>query len=103
VYEVIADDHRRARERLEGLPGVTDVQMFGERAHVRVTGGPSRRDGVEPEADVAADTGDGVAAWLREALEADRLRVESVRQVAASLEDVFIARLTGEASKNVGS
>src|SRR6184192_2247135 len=38
LYEVIVSDHRRAQAVLARVPGVTDVQMFGERAHVRVAG-----------------------------------------------------------------
>src|SRR6476469_1680270 len=34
MFEVIAADRRRAAELLRQVPGVTDVQMFGERAHV---------------------------------------------------------------------
>src|SRR5947207_4479018 len=34
LFEVIVGDHRRAPEVLKQIPGVTDVQMFGERAHV---------------------------------------------------------------------
>ena len=56
--------------------GVADVQLFGERAHVRVEAGAP-----------LADPGDGAA--LKQA----GLDVESVRRVPASLEDVFIARI----------
>src|SRR5688572_3312333 len=35
VMEVIAADRDRATETLDRLPGVVDVQLFGERAHVR--------------------------------------------------------------------
>ena len=37
LFEVIAADHRRAAEMLTRIPGVAGVQMFGERAHVRLT------------------------------------------------------------------
>src|SRR4029079_9078287 len=36
VIEVIAADRDRATQALERLPGVVDVQLFGERAHVRL-------------------------------------------------------------------
>src|SRR5207249_138621 len=36
LYEVIAREHRRAADVLRKLAGVEDVQMFGERAHVRL-------------------------------------------------------------------
>src|SRR5438034_639698 len=38
LYEVIVSEHRRAPAVLARLSGVRDVQMFGERAHVRMTG-----------------------------------------------------------------
>jgi ABC-2 type transport system ATP-binding protein len=76
LFEVIVGDHRRAPEILKQIPGVTDVQMFGERAHVLM----DRAD------EKAADL---LAAHLAQAAVA----VTSVRPLAASLEDVFIARL----------
>jgi ABC-2 type transport system ATP-binding protein len=72
LIEVIVTDHRRAPEILARIPGVTGVQMFGERAHVRMNVAP-----------------DGLAARAAEA----GLGVTSVRPIATSLEDVFIARL----------
>ena len=76
LFEVIVSDHRRATEVLKRIPGVTDVQMFGERAHVLMD-----------RADAAA------ADRLTAALAAAGLTAASVRPMAASLEDVFIARL----------
>jgi len=78
VFEVIVDDHRAAQSVLEHLPGVVGVSAFGERIHVRVGAGDERT------VDAAA---------MQTALETRDLRVDSVRPVAASLEDVFIARL----------
>jgi ABC-2 type transport system ATP-binding protein len=77
LYEVIVRDHRRAAAVLAAIPGIADVQMFGERAHVRL--------------DHAA--GDA-AEFLSSRLERDGLAVESVRPVPMSLEDVFISRLS---------
>ena len=76
LFEVIVGDHRRAPAILKQIPGVTDVQMFGERAHVLM----ERAD--EKAADV-------LASGLAQA----GVAVTSVRPLAASLEDVFIARL----------
>jgi ABC-2 type transport system ATP-binding protein len=76
LFEVIVSDHRRASEALKRVPGVAGVQMFGERAHVLMEG-----------ADTAA--GD----HLTTELAAAGLTVTSIRPLAASLEDVFIARL----------
>ena len=43
LLEVIADDHRRAADVLRTLSDVSSVEMFGERAHVRLV--KSRRQG----------------------------------------------------------
>jgi ABC-2 type transport system ATP-binding protein len=76
LFEVIVSDHRRAPEILKQIPGVTGVQMFGERAHVLM----DRAD--EKAADLLASR-----------LEAAAITVTSVRPLTPSLEDVFIARL----------
>ena len=76
LFEVIASDHRRLPEVLRAVPGVVDVQMFGERAHVRV--------------DPAVATS---AAAIVSRAAAAGLEATSVRPIATSLEDVFIARL----------
>jgi ABC-2 type transport system ATP-binding protein len=76
LFEVIVSDHRRAPEVLRGIDGVADVQMFGERAHVRMDA-------------PAADAADLLAARAAAA----GLSVTGVRRIATSLEDVFIARL----------
>ena len=76
LFEVIVSDHRRAPEILKRTSGVADVQMFGERAHVLI-------DGVD------AAAGERLAAALAQA----GLGVTSIRPIASSLEDVFIARL----------
>ena len=75
LFEVIVADHRRAPEVLARIPGVAGVQMFGERAHVLMD-----------RADASADT-------LAAALTRAGLAASGVRPLAASLEDVFIARL----------
>jgi ABC-2 type transport system ATP-binding protein len=76
LFEVIVSDHRRAPDVLNGIAGVTGVQMFGERAHVLMARGD-------------AATADLLATSLARA----GLATASVRPLAASLEDVFIARL----------
>jgi len=78
VMEVIAADRDRATAALEKLPGVVDVQLFGERSHARFE--PGSPFGV-PES---------LAAELKRA----GVDTESVRRVPTSLEDVFIARVT---------
>jgi ABC-2 type transport system ATP-binding protein len=76
LYEVIMSEHRRAVAILRELPGVHDVQMFGERAHVRL----DREDAAAVEVLTKRLTDAGV-------------QVTGVRPIATSLEDVFIARL----------
>jgi ABC-2 type transport system ATP-binding protein len=78
VMEVVADDRDRAIAVLERLPGIVDVQLFGERAHARLGPGSPYSD---PDRLVAA---------LRDA----GIHPESVRRVPTSLEDVFIAKVT---------
>ncbi len=80
VVEVIAPDRDRAMGVLERLSGVADVQLFGERAHVRLEPGAELSD---PDR-------------LRAALQAAAVNVDGVRRVPASLEDVFIARVAKE-------
>ena len=81
VMEVIAENRDRMTEAIEHLPGVVDVQLFGERAHVRL----------EPESPLTDP--DRLLAALRQA----SVEPESVRRVPTSLEDVFIARVTHHA------
>jgi ABC-2 type transport system ATP-binding protein len=76
LFEVIVGDHRRAPELLKRIPGVSDVQMFGQRAHVLM-------DRADAEA----------AGQLASRLAQAGVAVTTVRPLAVSLEDVFIARL----------
>ena len=77
VMEVIAENRDRMTDVIEGLPGVVDVQLFGERAHVRL----------EPQSPLSDP--DHLLAALRQA----SVEPESVRRVPTSLEDVFIAQV----------
>ena len=77
MLEVIAPG-RASAEVLRRLPGVVDAQVFGERVHVTLSGG-----------------GEDVEARFRTALTATTLSGAPVRSVPPSLEDVFIARLSG--------
>jgi ABC-2 type transport system ATP-binding protein len=82
LFEVIVGGgHRAAAEALARVPGIADVQFFGERAHVRIAAN---------EADASAS--------LRSRLEASGLAVSGIRPIRTSLEDVFIARLSEAAS-----
>ncbi len=79
LFEVMTADYRRMSAALEGIPGVASVQLFGERAHVRLTD----------------DHEDGVAR-IGGRLRAAGLADVAIRPIAPSLEDVFVTKL-GEA------
>ena len=76
LYEVIADDSRRAVDVLRRAQGVASVHMFGERVHVRLD-----------------EHGTQAADRLAAALTAAGVTVSSLREIQPSLEDVFISRL----------
>jgi ABC-2 type transport system ATP-binding protein len=78
LLEVIADTPRPPLDVLSKAPGVDDVQAFGERAHVRFSG-------ISREQATASVTS---------TLERQGITTISVRPVAPSLEDVFIALIT---------
>ena len=78
LIEVIADTPRPPVDVLASIPGIADVQLFGDRAHARVSG-------ISADAAVPA-----VAAALTRAGVAPL----SIRPIAASLEDVFIDLIT---------
>lgn len=78
LFEVLADAARPPVDLLAGIAGVTDVQVFGDRAHVRFA-----------ETTAAA----GLEA-IRAALQSAGVRALSVRPIPASLEDVFIDLIT---------
>jgi ABC-2 type transport system ATP-binding protein len=81
VLEVIATDRDRMTTVIQGLPGIVDVQLFGERAHVRL----------EPESPL------GDPERFLSALRQAGIEPDSVRRVPTSLEDVFIAQVTQHA------
>jgi ABC-2 type transport system ATP-binding protein len=74
LLEVSIDAPRPPVDVLGRIPGVVDVQSFGDRAHVRVAAGQAAAD----------------AAAIARELEARGFTGISVRPIAASLEDVFI-------------
>jgi len=78
LLEVVVDAPRPPIELLARVPGVRDVQSFGDRAHVRADG-----DARTLARDVEA------------ALAAAGLRAIDLRPIGASLEDVFIDLITG--------
>src|SRR5262245_8139019 len=83
LLEVIVSDERTAAAVIRAMSGVAGVEMFGERMHVRM----------DPGANLAADA-------LAARLEREGLAVQSVRPIATSLEDVFIAQLGAAAGKS---
>ena len=74
LLEVIVDARRPPVDALAAIPGVADVQVFGDGAHVRFTGS-SASEAVER---------------VREGLLRSGLTPIAVRPVPAALEDVFI-------------
>jgi ABC-2 type transport system ATP-binding protein len=81
LLEVVVDAPRPPIDLLARVPGVRDVQSFGDRAHVRA------------ETDARS-----LAGAVEEALAAAGFRVLDVRPIGASLEDVFIDLITGSRS-----
>ena len=79
LLEVTAAGPRPPVEILARVPGVDDVQTFGDRAHVRI----------DPVARAQ------VIAAIEAALRGASIQDVSVRPIAASLEDVFIDLITG--------
>ena len=79
LFEVATDQPRPPVTVLAAVPGVTDVQVFGDRAHVRF-------------ADAAST---GTPAAIAAALERAGMRSTGVRPIPPSLEDVFIDLITG--------
>jgi ABC-2 type transport system ATP-binding protein len=78
LLEVLADAPRPPVDVLTTVPGVADVQVFGDGAHVRMADG-----------DVAGGT-----AAVTAALERCGIRPIAIRPVPPSLEDVFIDLVT---------
>jgi ABC-2 type transport system ATP-binding protein len=78
ILEIITDTPRPPVEILMRVPGVEDVQLFGDRAHARV----------------AAAEASSVSGAIGAALGRAGVALNSVRPIVASLEDVFIDLIT---------
>jgi len=78
LLEVMTDTPRPPVEVLAAVPGVADVQLFGDRAHARIASGSAA----------------SVTRAIEEALGRGGVRAISIRPIAASLEDVFIDLIT---------
>ena len=74
LLEVLAAAPRPPVDVISAAPGVVDVQVFGDRAHVRLG---------------TADAAAGAHA-IRAALAAAKIELRLLRSIPASLEDVFI-------------
>ena len=83
LVEVMGEGAPRLVDLVRRIPGVVDAQVFGERLHVTL-----------------ADTGDAAAARFTQALQDTPLQGASVRLVAPSLEDVFIAQLAMQGARS---
>jgi ABC-2 type transport system ATP-binding protein len=79
LLEIVTEGTRPPVDRIAGLPGVEDVQPFGDRAHAHIRPGAQASATREIEA----------------ALRAAGIRGFGIRPIAASLEDVFIDLITG--------
>ena len=80
MVEVVAEPRREAALALRRVPGVAEVEVFGERLHATL-----------PAA--AADRGEAEAARLAARLREAGLVVHSARPTTPTLEDVFIGRI----------
>jgi len=89
MVELWAEPRREAVSLLRAAPGVSEVEVFGERLHARLSGEPKER------AEAAADA---LAARLRGA----GLVVHSSRPITASLEDVFIGSIRAREAAAAG-
>jgi ABC-2 type transport system ATP-binding protein len=77
IIEVLAEPQADAERIVRGTPGARDVQLFGERLHLRVPHGAGER----------------AVQQLAEAFSQAAVHAASLRVVPASLEDVFIDRV----------
>jgi ABC-2 type transport system ATP-binding protein len=80
MVEVVAEPRREAVEALRRTPGVTEVEVFGERLHATIPAAEPGRAAAE-------------AARLAERLREAGLTVRSARPTTPTLEDVFIGRI----------
>ena len=78
ILEIVTDTPRPPLDILMGVPGVEDVQLFGDRAHARV----------------AAAEAPTVTRAVEDALSQAGVVIVSIRPIVASLEDVFIDLIT---------
>jgi ABC-2 type transport system ATP-binding protein len=80
MVEVVAEPRHEAAAALRAAPGVSEVEVFGERLHASLP-------------DEGLDGAEAAAARLAERLLEAGLLVQSARPAIPSLEDVFIGRI----------
>lgn len=73
VLKTVTDDWRKAREVILPLPGVQDVQSYGEALHVLV------------------DSADNRSSHIKKALEDNQLKVLEMREISPRMEEAFIS------------
>lgn len=92
IVALRASDSRRAVELLKAAPGVRRATLFGETIHVVMRGRERGRE----RGELQGESQTGGRDWLEveRALEAAGIAVSEVAEVEASLEDVFIERVS---------
>jgi ABC-2 type transport system ATP-binding protein len=80
MVELVAEPRREAAELLKRAPGVSEIELFGDRLHASLPAASAARGQAEADA---------LAARLREA----GIMVHSARPTTPSLEDVIIGRI----------
>lgn len=87
VVEILASPLREAVARLRARPGAAEVEIFGERVHLRL---PTLPPGSEAVQETLTE--------LRRDLEAAHVEVGALAPTAPSLEDVFISYIRSRES-----
>jgi len=72
VLQLVASDLNRSRELLTGLPGILDINLFGDSLHVRV-----REEAAEAE--------------IHAALARASVKIHSLRRIEPAMEDAFLS------------
>ncbi|HXF49930.1 MAG TPA: ABC transporter ATP-binding protein [Verrucomicrobiae bacterium] len=80
VFEVKIKNPRQWRERLEGLPGLLELEIFGDKLHLSFAKGEMQEKAVA------------------EALSQKGATADSVRRIVPSLEDLFISLVKNQAA-----
>jgi ABC-2 type transport system ATP-binding protein len=87
VIEILARPHRIAAEILRGVPGVGDVEVFGERLHAFLPA-------------VSPEDGESSSRRITRCLQDRDIAVDFARPTQPSLEDVFIQKIRSAPANN---